>query len=43
MKLIVFAGLPGTGKSTMAEAVGRTLHAPVFALDWILGTLTPLE
>jgi predicted kinase len=42
MKLIVFAGLPGTGKSTLAEEVGRALHVPVFALDWLLGSLAPL-
>jgi predicted kinase len=40
-RLIVFSGLPGTGKSTLAEAAGRQLHAPVFAVDWLLGSLTP--
>ena len=39
MKLIVFSGLPGTGKSTLAEAIGRTLHIPVFAKDWLEATL----
>jgi predicted kinase len=37
MYLLSFGGLPGTGKSTLAEAVGRALHTPVFALDWLLG------
>jgi predicted kinase len=40
-RLIVFSGLPGTGKSSLAEAAGRELRAPVFAVDWLLGSLTP--
>lgn len=40
-RLIVFAGVPGAGKSTLAEAVGRRLGVPVFAMDWLLGALTP--
>jgi predicted kinase len=39
MKLIIFSGLPGTGKSTLAEAVGRQFHIPVFARDWLEATL----
>jgi len=39
MKLIVFSGLPGTGKSTLAEAVGKALQIPVFAKDWLEATL----
>jgi predicted kinase len=39
MKLIVFSGLPGTGKSTLAEALGRELGIPVFAKDWLEATL----
>ena len=39
MKLIVFSGLPGTGKSTIAEAVGRELGIPVFAKNWVEGAL----
>jgi predicted kinase len=35
MKLIVFSGLPGTGKSTLAEIVGEQLGFPVFAKDWL--------
>ena len=35
MKLIVFSGLPGTGKSSLAEAVGKDLGIPVFAKDWL--------
>lgn len=40
-RLIVFAGLPGTGKSALADATGRELRIPVFAVDWLLGSLTP--
>src|SRR5512146_2314080 len=39
MQLIVFTGLPGTGKSSIAEAVGRELRIPVFAKDWLEATL----
>ena len=39
MKLIVFSGLPGTGKSSLAEVVGKDLHIPVFAKDWLEATL----
>ena len=35
--LILIAGLPGVGKSTLAEEVGRQTQIPVFALDWLLG------
>ena len=38
-KLIVFSGLPGTGKSALAEAVGRGLGIPVFAKDWLEAVL----
>jgi predicted kinase len=43
MKLIIFSGLPGTGKSTLAEAVGRQLSIPVFAKDWLEATLVRSE
>jgi predicted kinase len=39
--LIVFGGVPGSGKSTVAERVGAALGISVFALDWLLGALTP--
>jgi predicted kinase len=39
MKLIIFSGLPGTGKSSLAEALGRQLSIPVFAKDWLEATL----
>ncbi len=41
LRLIVFSGLPGTGKSTLADAVGRSIGVPVFAIDWLLGSLDP--
>ncbi|WP_225847582.1 ATP-binding protein [Streptomyces sp. HPF1205] len=31
--LIVMAGLPGSGKSSLAEALGRRLAAPVVSVD----------
>ena len=37
--LILFSGLPGTGKSTLAGAVGRALSCPVFAKDWLEAAL----
>lgn len=40
-QLVVFSGVPGVGKSTLADAVGRALRVPVFAGDWLLGSLTP--
>jgi predicted kinase len=39
--LIVFGGVPGGGKSAVAERVGGALGITVFALDWLLGALTP--
>jgi len=43
MKLIVFSGLPGTGKSVLAESVARELEIPVFAKDWFEATLLRCE
>ncbi len=39
MHFVVFAGLPGTGKTRLAEAVGRWHNIPVFAKDWLEGVL----
>lgn len=39
MQLIVLAGLPGTGKSSIAEALARQLSIPVFAKDWLEAAL----
>lgn len=43
LKLIIFSGLPGAGKSTLAEAVGKQLSIPVFAKDWLEATLVRCE
>jgi predicted kinase len=43
MKLIIFSGLPGTGKSALAEAAARQLGIPVFAKDWLEATLLRCE
>jgi predicted kinase len=37
--LVVVGGLPGTGKSTLAERIGEHLDAPVFAKDVIEASL----
>src|SRR5512143_3265113 len=42
-QLIVFTGLPGTGKSGIAEAVARELGIPIFAKDWLEATLIRCE
>lgn len=39
--LIAFTGLPGTGKSTLAEGLARESGVPAFAGDWLLGALRP--
>jgi predicted kinase len=43
MKLIVFSGPPGAGKTALAESVGRTFGIPVFAKDWLEATLLRCE
>ena len=37
--LILFCNLPGTGKSTLAESLGRALAVPVVAKDWLEAAL----
>jgi len=39
LSLIVFSGLPGTGKTSLAEATGRALSLPVFSRDRLEATL----
>jgi adenylate kinase family enzyme len=39
--VIIFTGLPGTGKSTLAEHFARATRTPVFAGDWLMGALKP--
>ncbi|CAN5115453.1 hypothetical protein BH20ACT5_BH20ACT5_18020 [soil metagenome] len=39
--VFVCTGLPGTGKSTLADRVAQAIGAPCFAGDWLLGALAP--
>jgi predicted kinase len=39
--VVLVTGLQATGKSTIADAVGRRLGAPVFAHDWAMSGLRP--
>lgn len=41
LRVVVFTGLPGTGKSTLAELTARSLQVPAFAGDWLMGALAP--
>jgi predicted kinase len=40
-RVIIFTGLPGTGKSTLAEQVARSAGAPAFAADWLMAAIKP--
>jgi predicted kinase len=41
MLLVLVTGLPGTGKSTMADVAARFLGAPVLGHDWAMSGLRP--
>ena len=41
MLVVLITGLPGSGKSTMAQVAGRTLGAPVLGHDWAMSGLRP--
>ena len=36
-KLIIFSGLPGTGKSTVANRLARELGLPLLCIDDVIG------
>lgn len=40
-QVVVFTGLPGTGKTTLSELLSRATGVPVFAADWLMGSLVP--
>jgi len=42
-RVVLVAGIPGAGKSTLAESLARRLRAPVFSMDWLLGSLVPFD
>ncbi|MEV6711044.1 ATP-binding protein [Lentzea sp. NPDC051208] len=37
--VVLIAGVPGAGKSTLAEGLARRLRVPVFSMDWVMGSL----
>jgi predicted kinase len=39
--VVLITGLPGSGKSTMAEVAGKALGAPVLGHDWAMSGLRP--
>ena len=39
--LVIVSGLPGTGKTRIAEGLGRRTGLPVFSVAWLLGALSP--
>jgi predicted kinase len=39
--VVIFSGLPGTGKSTLSEHLARATRTPVFNGDWLMGALKP--
>ena len=40
-RVVIFTGVPGTGKSTLADEISRDLGAPNVAWDWLAAGLTP--
>src|SRR3954449_5385838 len=42
-RVVVFSGVPGTGKSTLADPIAKELCAPVFNWDWLMAAIKPFE
>ncbi|HEX4127082.1 MAG TPA: AAA family ATPase [Acidimicrobiales bacterium] len=42
-QLVLITGVPGSGKSTMADVAGRALGAPVLGHDWVMSGLRPYD
>jgi predicted kinase len=42
-RIILVTGLPGTGKSTVADEIGSLLGAAVLAHDWVISALRPFD
>jgi predicted kinase len=38
-RIVVISGLPGTGKTRLAESLSVQLELPVFSVAWVLGAL----
>jgi len=41
--VLVITGLPGTGKSTLAESIAKLVGVPAFSGDWLLGAIAPSD
>ena len=37
--LVIFSGLPGSGKTTLAKRLARELHVPYLCIDDVVGEL----
>jgi Holliday junction resolvasome RuvABC ATP-dependent DNA helicase subunit len=39
--LVIFSGLPGTGKTTLAQLLAQRLHIPLLRIDDIVSSIPP--